>query len=197
MAEWACTPEPAHDIVTPDQCRDVIRRKPAATVITNARWNRSLDADAHLRRCRWTMLARVVCIIAAAVVGGWPRGPWAGWRGRCRRPTRVAPYSETMIKHIVIWTLADEALGQDKAANLAEAKRRLDTCAGLVDGIVSFSVGVPQEGLEAGGDLCLVSEFADADALRAYAGHPDHLAVGAFLNQVRTSRIAFDFDDAN
>jgi len=101
-----------------------------------------------------------------------------------------------MIKHIVQWTFADEAGGRAKADNGAEASVRLRSCAGLVEGMGAFEVAPAQEGLEASHDLCLYSEFDSVDALRAYATHPHHVEVGAFLRSVVTQRVAFDYDTA-
>lgn len=100
-----------------------------------------------------------------------------------------------MLKHIVLWTFADSALGRTKAENVAEAKAKLDACAGIVDGMGTFQVAPAQDGLEASYDLCLYSEFASADALKAYAVHPTHREAGALIKQVVTARVAFDFDD--
>lgn len=101
-----------------------------------------------------------------------------------------------MIKHIVMWTFADEALGRPRAENVAEAKRLLEGCAGVVPGMGAFQVAPAQEGLEASYDLCLYSEFESVAALRAYVVHPVHQEVAGFIRQVVTTRVAFDFDDA-
>lgn len=102
-----------------------------------------------------------------------------------------------MIKHIVLWTFGDRAAGRDKAANVAEVKRRLDECRDLVPGMGAFELTAPQPPLEASFDLLLYSEFADASALRAYVAHPAHQAVVALINEVRVSRMAFDYDPAD
>lgn len=99
-----------------------------------------------------------------------------------------------MIKHIVMWTFADEALGRTKAENLAVVVDGLRACAGVVDGMGAFEVSPAQDGLEASYDLCLSSEFADAAALAAYAAHPTHRAVAEVIGQVRIARVAFDYD---
>ncbi len=99
-----------------------------------------------------------------------------------------------MIKHIVMWTFKDEALGRDKAGNVAEVKRQLDALPDIVPGMGLFEVVPAQPGLEASYDLCLYSEFADLESLRAYVRHPQHVAVGALINSVRLTRVAFDYD---
>lgn len=102
-----------------------------------------------------------------------------------------------MIKHIVVWNLADEAEGQDKAANIAEMKRRLDACQGIVPGMITFEVTAAQSGLEASWDMLLYSEFESVEALQAYVVHPTHQEAGTFIRKVVTVRDAFDYDSAN
>ena len=45
-----------------------------------------------------------------------------------------------MLKHIVMWQLAEQAAGQDKAANLAQARKLLEGCANLVPGMRRLEV---------------------------------------------------------
>jgi heme-degrading monooxygenase HmoA len=99
-----------------------------------------------------------------------------------------------MIKHIVMWKLKDHAEGADRAANAAEMKRRLDTCAGIVPGMLKFEVVLAQPGLEATYDVVLYSEFASKDALEAYAKHPAHQAVVPFIGAVRDARQCMDYE---
>lgn len=101
-----------------------------------------------------------------------------------------------MIKHIVSWTLADHAEGADKATNAARLAAELRQLSDCVPGIGTFEVVLPQPGLEAGFDMMLYSEFADAAALQAYIDFPAHKAFGAKISAVRTGRWAFDYDPA-
>jgi antibiotic biosynthesis monooxygenase (ABM) superfamily enzyme len=99
-----------------------------------------------------------------------------------------------MIKHIVMWKLKDHAEGADRAANAAEMKRRLDACAGIVPGMLTFEVALAQPGLEATYDVVLYSEFAGKEALEAYAQHPTHQAVVPFIGAVREARQCMDYE---
>ncbi|MFC0251894.1 Dabb family protein [Massilia consociata] len=99
-----------------------------------------------------------------------------------------------MIKHIVMWKLKDEAEGADRATNAREMKRRLDACAGIVPGILTFEVTLAQPGLEATYDVVLYSEFADRAALQAYIDHPTHKAVVPFIGAVREARQCMDYE---
>ncbi len=99
-----------------------------------------------------------------------------------------------MIKHIVMWTFADDAQGADKAVNLQIARDRIAALIGVVPGIRTLEPVIPIDPFEHSHDLVLYSEFDSADALRAYATHPDHVAVAAFIKAVSTTRICVDYE---
>jgi hypothetical protein len=99
-----------------------------------------------------------------------------------------------VIKHIVMWTLADEALGATKAQNMARIKTDLEALRGCVPGLRHLEVGINFEPSDAAYDMALYSEFDDTDALAAYQAHPDHQAAAAFIGQVRTGRVVADYE---
>lgn len=99
-----------------------------------------------------------------------------------------------MIKHIVMWNFADEAEGADKATNLRIVRDRLLGLSDLVPGIVRLEPVIPTDPFEHSYDLVLYSEFDSPAALAAYAGHPDHVAVGGFIAKVRTARVCVDYE---
>ena len=92
-----------------------------------------------------------------------------------------------MIRHIVMWTLRD-------AADAPRFKALLDSCKGLVPGMIEFEVGIRSEGLEANADVVLVSAFADVTALDAYQVHAHHKAVSAQLGPLRDTRHVLDYN---
>ena len=98
-----------------------------------------------------------------------------------------------MIKHIVMWKLKEQAEGADRAANAREMKRRLDECAHIVPGILTFEVTLAQPDLEATYDVVLYSEFSDQEALAAYVQHPTHQAVVPFIGAIREARQCMDY----
>ena len=91
-----------------------------------------------------------------------------------------------MIRHIVMWSLHNPA-------EAARFKSLLDSCAGLVPGIVEFDVGIRESGLDANIDVVLVSTFTDTSQLDAYQNHPHHKEVGAQLATLRASRHVLDY----
>lgn len=99
-----------------------------------------------------------------------------------------------MIKHIVLWQLKDEALGNTKARNMELVKEKLMACANIVPGIVDFEVGLAGEGLECTYDVVLYSTFENKAALDAYQVHPEHEAIKAFIGEVRSARQCMDYE---
>jgi len=92
-----------------------------------------------------------------------------------------------MLRHVVMWTLRNPA-------DAPRFKLLLDSCKGLVPGMLQFEVGVRTEGREANVDVMLVSAFTDAGALHAYQHHPHHKAVSAQLGPLRQTRSVLDYD---
>lgn len=95
-----------------------------------------------------------------------------------------------MIRHVVMWTFADEA----RAANVARAQAELAALDGLVPGMRRLEVVAATEHLEHTHDLLLVADFDTEADLTAYATHPRHLAVASFIAGVRTGRACFDYE---
>ncbi|MCQ8895946.1 Dabb family protein [Limnobacter humi] len=99
-----------------------------------------------------------------------------------------------MIKHIVFWQLKDEALGHTKAQNMQLVKEKLLGCAQVVPGILEFEVALGGQGLECTYDVALYSVFESKAALDAYAVHPTHEAIKAFIGEVRSARQCMDYE---
>jgi hypothetical protein len=99
-----------------------------------------------------------------------------------------------MIRHIVMWTFAEQAAGATRAQNVARAQAELAALDGLVPGMVTLQVIAPSDALEHTHDLLLLADFETAEALAAYAGHPQHLAVAGFIATVRTARACVDYE---
>lgn len=98
-----------------------------------------------------------------------------------------------MIKHIVIWQLKDHAEGADKASNATKMQQMLESCNGIVPGILKLEVALAQEGLEATYDVVLYAEFESVAALDAYQNHPTHQAIKPFIGAVRQARQCMDY----
>ena len=73
-------------------------------------------------------------------------------------------------------------------------QRRLDECADIVPGTLTFEVTLAQPGLEATYDVVLYSEFENKAALEAYAVHPTHKALVPFIGAIREARQCMDYE---
>lgn len=81
-----------------------------------------------------------------------------------------------MVKHVILWQLKDELTAEEKQEVKKGIKEGLEGLAGKIPGLVEIKVQI--EGLaSSNADVMLDSSFADEDALKAYAVHPDHVAV--------------------
>lgn len=98
-----------------------------------------------------------------------------------------------MLRHIVMWTLHEQAEGADKAAHIAKAKAELLSFAQLVPGIRGFEVGTATPGMDCTCDLVLNMLLDDAQVLAAYQNHPQHQAIKPFMKSVVKERRCMDF----
>lgn len=81
-----------------------------------------------------------------------------------------------MVKHIILWTLKDTLSAEEKIAVKKGIKEGLEGLKGKIPGLLE--IHVETEGLaSSNADLMLDSSFEDEEALKAYAVHPEHVAV--------------------
>ena len=81
-----------------------------------------------------------------------------------------------MIKHVIIWTLKEELPDSERSVIKKNIKTNLEALAGKIDGLLSINVQI--DCLDSSNaDLMLDSTFESEDALKAYAVHPEHVAV--------------------
>ena len=99
-----------------------------------------------------------------------------------------------MIKHIVFWTLKDNAAGKSKIENAAELKRVLEGLGDKINVIDKIEVGINVNDSEAAFDVALYSVFDSLDALETYQKHPEHQKVVSFVNEIREKRAVVDYE---
>lgn len=81
-----------------------------------------------------------------------------------------------MVRHIILWTLKSEYTELEKQEIKACIKEGLESLSGKIEGLVEIKVYT--EGLSSSNvDLMLDSTFESEQALKAYAVHPEHMAV--------------------
>lgn len=94
-----------------------------------------------------------------------------------------------------MFKLADQAGGRSKAENALIIKEKLEALKGVIPQIRKIEVLVNHEEASRDNyDILLDSEFDTLADLQAYAVHPEHLKVGAFIVKVRTGRAAIDHE---
>lgn len=99
-----------------------------------------------------------------------------------------------MIKHIVMWTLKDEALGADKAANAKKMKELLEALPASISVLRAIEVGVDVFAASPACDVILYSVFDSRADLDSYQAHPEHQKVVGFVKQVAASRSVVDYE---
>ena len=97
-----------------------------------------------------------------------------------------------MVRHIILWKLKESFTDEEKAAARAEAKRRLESLNGQIEGLVSLTV-VTDRLPSSNADMMLDSTFEDADALAGYQVNPKHLEAAGYVRSVVEARLCLDF----
>ncbi|SDL09326.1 Stress responsive A/B Barrel Domain [Maridesulfovibrio ferrireducens] len=98
-----------------------------------------------------------------------------------------------MIKHIVMWTLKDEAEGGTAVQNGLKIKEILENLSGKIDTLKHIEVSVDIFEASPACNVVLYSEFDTKEDLDAYQIHPLHQECGVFIKQVALSRSAVDY----
>ncbi len=85
-----------------------------------------------------------------------------------------------MIKHIVVWRMANTPDKKEKAEAI---KKNLEALKDKIDVIKDIHVGLNFNDTEYASDVVLESVFETKEDLNTYQNHPEHKSVGA--NYVR------------
>lgn len=81
-----------------------------------------------------------------------------------------------MVKHVILWKIKEDKTEEEKAVIRAGVKEGLESLAGKIPGLVKIKVN--EKGLaSSNADVMLDSLFEDAEALKNYATHPEHVKV--------------------
>lgn len=101
-----------------------------------------------------------------------------------------------MIRHVVMWKVSEDALGEDETKE--QAVRRLagslNALVEKVPGVVALSAGSNCVDADGNWDMGLVADFENQADLDAYAVHPLHLEVVAQIRAVVSARACVDFE---
>ena len=99
-----------------------------------------------------------------------------------------------MVKHVILWQLNDELSNEEKNEVKAGIKTGLESLKGKIPGLTDIKVeAAPLASSNA--DVMLDSTFENEEALKNYAGHPEHVAVAdGKVRQYTKSRVCMDFE---
>lgn len=98
-----------------------------------------------------------------------------------------------MVKHIVLFKLKDEAPEAQKLEAMNRFKAAIEALPARIPWIKKVEVGLninPGETWNIG----LYSEFDSLEDVKRYAVHPDHVAAGKLLAEVKESRACVDYE---
>jgi len=99
-----------------------------------------------------------------------------------------------MVKHIVMWKLAEFAEGGSKQQNAQKMRDMLVALKHSIPQIVRIEVGINFNVSDAAWDVILFSEFESVNDLETYQEHPEHKKVGVFIGKIRTDRAVADYE---
>lgn len=102
---------------------------------------------------------------------------------------------KTMVKHIILWTLNPELSADEKAEVKKGIKEGLEALVGKVPGLVEVKVNVDGRLDSSNCDVMLDSTLESPEALKAYAVHPEHVAVAdGKVRPYTVQRTCLDFE---
>lgn len=99
-----------------------------------------------------------------------------------------------MVKHIILWQLKDELSAEEKQEVKKGIKEGLE---GLIEKIPGLTeIKVQTEGLaSSNAEVMLDSTFETEEALKAYAIHPEHVAVAdGKVRPYTKTRMCLDYE---
>lgn len=100
-----------------------------------------------------------------------------------------------MVKHIILWTMNPELSAEEKAVVKKGIKEGLEGLLGKVPGLVDVKVNVDGRLDSSNCDVMLDSTLESAEALKAYAVHPAHVAVAdSKVRPYTVQRTCLDFE---
>ena len=98
-----------------------------------------------------------------------------------------------MIKHIVLFKLKNEMPVDVKLAAMNAFKEAIEVLPARIPVIRKIEVGLNMNPAETW-SIALYSEFDTLEDVKFYATHPDHVAAGKLIAEVKESRACVDYE---
>lgn len=98
-----------------------------------------------------------------------------------------------MVKHLVLFKLKDEIPVAQKEAVMQSFKQAIEALPAKIPVIRKIEVGLNMNPGETW-HIALYSEFDTLEDVKFYAAHPDHVAAGKLLADVKESRACVDYE---
>lgn len=98
-----------------------------------------------------------------------------------------------MVKHIVLFKLKEEVSADKKLAAMNAFKAAVESLPTKIDVIRKIEVGLNTNPAETW-SIALYSEFDTLEDVKLYAVHPDHVAAGKLIAEVRENRACVDYE---
>jgi len=98
-----------------------------------------------------------------------------------------------MVKHIVLFKQKEELPATEKQAVMNQFKEAIEALPAKISVIRKIEVGLNVNPAEAW-DIALYSEFDSLEDVKTYAVHPDHVAAGKLLADVKLNRACVDYE---
>ena len=98
-----------------------------------------------------------------------------------------------MVKHIVLFQLKNEVPDNEKLAVMQQFKAAIEALPEKISVIRKIEVGLNRNPSEAW-HIALYSEFDSLEDVKFYATHPDHVAAGKLLAEVKENRSCVDYE---
>ncbi len=99
-----------------------------------------------------------------------------------------------MIKHIVMWSMKDQAEGGTAEENARKMKTMLEGLAGKIPGLLHIEVALEVFQASMPCQVVLYSELDSRKALQEYQQHPEHQRCVEFVKEVAAERNVLDYE---
>jgi len=100
-----------------------------------------------------------------------------------------------MVKHIILWKLRSDLSESEKREKAQAIKAGLEGLQGRIPGLLDIHVQIDGRLATSNADILLDSTLENEEALRAYAVHPNHVAVADGVVRPNTElRTCLDYE---